>query len=205
MRPKIGCLLVLSYCLLLPGTSYGFNDPDWPCVQRKVARLSIGQMWSAALAPEDARWDGDAELVDLAARLAAQRTSIDDAKGLVLDFAGRSDDARMTLLFAAVFAKIEKDRSALIEGISRYARKQHGLALKIRDQRATLSQAKSSVKPDDYDRLDEIDALEDHLTWETRIYDERSQSLTYVCESPVLLEKRAFALAQIIQAHLKAQ
>ena len=34
------------------------------------------------------------------------------------------------------------------------------------------------------------------LGWETRIFRDRAQSLTYVCETPVLLERRAFELAR---------
>ncbi|MFK8252159.1 hypothetical protein [Ancylobacter terrae] len=35
--------------------------------------------------------------------------------------------------------------------------------------------------------------------WDTRIYDTRTQAVTAVCESPVILEQRAFALARAIQ------
>ena len=45
-------------------------------------------------------------------------------------------------------------------------------------------------------------ALEDALRWDTRIHDERNAALAYVCESPVILEQRAFALAREIQTHL---
>ena len=35
--------------------------------------------------------------------------------------------------------------------------------------------------------------------WDTRIFTERQQMLTAVCESPVLLERRLFELARAIQ------
>jgi hypothetical protein len=40
--------------------------------------------------------------------------------------------------------------------------------------------------------------LRQKLAWDTRIFRERSQSLTYVCETPVLLERRAFELARAL-------
>ena len=43
-----------------------------------------------------------------------------------------------------------------------------------------------------------MDAVEEELDWRIRIFEERDRSLTYVCESPVLLERRAYALAQMI-------
>ena len=38
----------------------------------------------------------------------------------------------------------------------------------------------------------------DRLTWETRIFEERVQSLTYVCEVPTLIEQRLYALAKTV-------
>ena len=40
------------------------------------------------------------------------------------------------------------------------------------------------------------------LQWDKRIFEERSRSLTYVCEEPGLLEKRAFEIARRIQEKL---
>ena len=40
------------------------------------------------------------------------------------------------------------------------------------------------------------------LDWDQRIFTERQQSLTYVCETPVILEQRAFALGRIIAAQV---
>ena len=44
--------------------------------------------------------------------------------------------------------------------------------------------------------------LEEQILWDSRIYDERERSLTYICEQPVLLEQRIFALAREIMNHL---
>jgi hypothetical protein len=39
--------------------------------------------------------------------------------------------------------------------------------------------------------------------WDVRIYDDRHSSLSYLCEQPVLLEQRAFALARTIVDQLE--
>ena len=44
--------------------------------------------------------------------------------------------------------------------------------------------------------------LETKFTWDRRIFQERSQSLTYVCEVPTLLEQRLGEIARKIQARL---
>ncbi|MCS0504244.1 hypothetical protein [Ancylobacter mangrovi] len=41
--------------------------------------------------------------------------------------------------------------------------------------------------------------LEKEVLWDTRIYDARHQAVSAVCESPVILEQRVFALARAIQ------
>jgi hypothetical protein len=55
------------------------------------------------------------------------------------------------------------------------------------------------AKPD----FDAIDKQEEQLDWDTRIFQDRQQALSYVCETPVILEQRVFALARAIAAGLK--
>ena len=44
--------------------------------------------------------------------------------------------------------------------------------------------------------------IETKFAWDRRIFQERSQSLTYVCEVPQLLEQRLGEIARMIQARL---
>ncbi|MEM8843321.1 MAG: hypothetical protein AAGD47_16280 [Pseudomonadota bacterium] len=186
-----------------PAMAAGFNDPDWPCVQRKVVHLSIGQMWTAELPPEDANWRQDAQIATLAPILAARRTSMERAEELIAAFPpGPDRNRQLTELFAGVFDLIEKDRVRLIDGITKYARKQKELSELIDAEQSEIATAHQTIAQDDYDALDRLEEREDKVLWDTRIYHERNKSLTYVCESPVILEKRAFALARLIQAQL---
>lgn len=198
-----GLSSILLALTLAPQEALAFNDPDWPCIQRKVLGLSIGQMWNAQLPPEGVNWRSDPEISELAPLLAARRTTIERAEELVagLDWQENRNE-RLALLFGGIFKIIEQNRSRLIDGISRYANKQSRLSRKIDVEQTELVQMREATKPDDFDALDALEAREDQLTWDTRIYQERNQSLTYVCESPVILEKRAFALARIIQAQM---
>ena len=41
------------------------------------------------------------------------------------------------------------------------------------------------------------------LEWDLRVFDERRQSLAYVCETPARIEQRLFALARVIQRSLE--
>ncbi|MEM7238336.1 MAG: hypothetical protein AAF501_11010 [Pseudomonadota bacterium] len=177
-----------------------FNDPDWPCVQRKVTGLSIGQMWSAPLPPEDADWRGDVAVNELAPLLAARRTDLEAAEARIgsLEWSENRNE-RLTLLFAGIFEIIERDRRRIISGITKYTQKQRALSEQIDAMQASIVAERRATDDDDFDALDALEEREDQLIWDTRIYQERNRSLTYVCESPVILEKRVFALARMIQ------
>ncbi|MEM7522620.1 MAG: hypothetical protein AAF360_02445 [Pseudomonadota bacterium] len=177
------------------------EDPDWPCAQRKVAHLSWGQMWSGPPLPDDGGWRDDPVIGPLSSRLAARRTSIEDAPALI-DAAGLSGADDHATLFAGAFELIDKERARLVEGIGRFARKQQDRAARVDAIRVEINEMRASTAPDDFDGLDRLEAREDELAWETRIYQDRRRSLEFVCESPVTLEKRAFALARMIQERL---
>lgn len=190
----------------LPVEAANFDDPTWPCIQRKVPNLSIGQMWSGPiLDPDDEQEVNDESIDTLAAALAVRRTSMEEAEKLIDDFAraaeGEDKNMRLARLFAAVFERINTERGQLISGIGRYSGKQIALSDRIGEtnEKVVALEAKEDKSNDEWDRLEE---LVDTVEWDTRIYEERQQSLIYVCETPVILEKRAFALARLVMQHL---
>lgn len=207
MRPILPAILAAA--LALPAVAADFSDPDWPCVQRKVVNLSWGMMWTGLPIDESlGDWRDDPEIRALAETIAVRRTPIEEAEARIAAFAeglGEDRERRLALLFKAAFELIDRERAQIVNGIGRYARKQAGLAERIDEARiefAALTEAERAAEGEDLDRLDRIEELEDQIAWDTRIFDERQRSLTYVCESPVLLEQRAFALARAIMAHL---
>ena len=48
------------------------------------------------------------------------------------------------------------------------------------------------------------DELANRLSWQTRIFEDRRKSTSYVCDVPVLIEKRLFDLGSAIQNVLNA-
>ncbi|MCY0096482.1 hypothetical protein [Hoeflea ulvae] len=196
---QIPILVVAALAVLqtVPALAKDFSDPTWPCIQRKVDQLSLGLMWpypvpEAQLAPE--LKPGADELVDT---LVLRRVSMDEAEALVADFDRANPELTVEdhgLIFKAVFDDINHDRSRLIEGISRYSLHQIEAAARIEATRQAIDAEMAKDEPD-YDRAD---ALEEQLHWDERIYQDRAQSLIYVCETPVLLEKRAYAIAQAL-------
>jgi hypothetical protein len=114
--------------------------------------------------------------------------------------AGAEKNRRLTLLFAGVLDTINADRSSIIAGIGRYARRQQSLAQRISAQSAELD--KLPAQGGNNEQIDRREKLLEIQTWDARIFRERERSLQYVCELPVLLDQRAFALGREVAAHL---
>jgi hypothetical protein len=176
------------------------EDPDWPCVQRLVPEIAPAVIWAG---PPVESVDGGAAnpvIDELATELAARRVPMNEAEAQVENFAktlanGQKDE-QLTRLFARTLEIINGDRSSIIQGIRKYARGQRTLAETITEKNERLSEL---PKEDVVAR----DALIAERDWDIRIYDDRERSLTYLCEQPVLLEQRAFALARTIASHLE--
>ena len=195
-----GLLAASLLVLAAPATAATSADPDWPCVQRKVPEVSAGMVWAGPPVEKlEQSWKDDAEVSQLAGTLAARRTDIEAAKTAIADFAtalGADRNERLTLLFAATLDIINRERASIISGIGRYTRRQRALADKI----GRVDGEIKALPTSDRERREE---LEQQRLWDTRIYEDRERSLTYICEQPVLLEQRVFTLAREIMGHLQ--
>lgn len=198
----------LATCLA-PGAASAFGDENWPCVQRKVEHLSWGQMWTGPALPEVTRWRQDKEMSRLVPLLTARAIDLDALAadiGAVKATETESRDERLTRLFASAFSEIDQERYRIVGGISGFAEKQRRLSEQIDKKREDLIVLEARAKEtDDNDAWDAFEELEDQVFWDTRIYQDRQRSITYICESPVLLEKRAFAIARMIMAELEQE
>jgi hypothetical protein len=188
--------VLLLLCLALLGSPAGVMaatsaDPDWPCIQRLVPRITAAQVWAG---PEPAAWQGDLEVDRLAAKLAARATPVEETEKLVEDFVTAQPkpeaNDKLTALMGRTLDVINRDRASIIAGIKRFSARQRALAERIRATRASLQQAASGAAS--------ADDMAEQLSWDLRIFDEREKSMTYLCEQPVLLEQRAFALGRTI-------
>ncbi len=205
--PAKGILAALLL-LILPSLTLAAsnNDLDWPCVQRKVPELSLGQVWNGPQLPEAASgWANDKDVSDLVAELAQRRIPVADAQKEIRDFAGRlaSGEAatRLSMLAQGLFDHMNAERAQVISGIGRYARKQIELAARLRKEASELDAMRNKPDAD----ANEIAARTDQLAGETRIFEERVQSLTYVCEVPTLIEQRLYALSKTVAEEMKGK
>lgn len=195
IRPLLLCSLLAA----APAWGAGSTDPDWPCIQRRQPALSVGQVWAGPPPDEAAQALAKSpEIESLAQIIALRRTPLDEAQALIADFAATHDPAALPALFLAAFDHIQLRRDRVMAAITRYAHKQEALDDEIVALRHGFDALNAADPPD----FNAIDAAEAKLDWAVRIFQDRQQSLTYVCEVPVILEQRAFALGRAIAGHL---
>lgn len=197
---KILCNLSMALALSVATTqalAADFSDPTWPCIQRKVERLSLGLMWPEPKENITLSDPQKAAVKELASALSLQRVDMENASQMVSDFVQAHGTERdlMQAVFSEVFDTISKRRTRIINGIGNVSTGQIALAERIDATRSEMDRLMDADEPD----YDKVDALEEQLDWDDRIYRERQQSVSYLCESPVLLEKRLFALANLLQ------
>ncbi|SMX32375.1 hypothetical protein [Actibacterium lipolyticum] len=195
LRKTAICLAISCAALAAPAQAADFSDPTWPCIQRKVEDLSLGIMWPHPVPDIKLSGDQAAQVNDLVDRLSLRRVTLEEADQLIRDFAADTPDLTIDLLgnvFKRVFDKLGQDRKAIIQGIGKYSISQLALSQQIDDTRSQMTTLMAASEPD----FDKVDELEEKLDWDERIYRDRAKSLTYVCETPVLLEKRIYAIAQ---------
>ena len=196
-------LLALGLALCLPAPSTRAADPrypDWPCQQAKVPEISVAAIWAGPpLGDAEQRWRETPGLPELATRLAARRTSMDEAESLINDYVTGSPEERAQkgkLLFTAVFDNLNQQRFSVLQGLERVTRRLRESAQKIRSDTLELQRAQATP---DADEAAKTAQLTEQVQWETRIYDERRRMLRYVCEVPVAIDQRLFALGRKIQ------
>ncbi len=191
--------------LAVPGAALAADPrhPDWPCNQIKVPELSATAVWTGP--PIDdvgSAWADDPAVKEIVARLAARRTPLDDAEKTIADAITGSAAQRQQkakLIFAGLFETLNRQRSEVMNGIERFSRRQKQFADEIR---STVQQLREVQDKPDHDE-DKLNELAGRIEWETRIFEERQKTIGYVCEVPVIIERRLFALARAIAQSLE--
>ena len=194
-------LIALTAVSLVPPSGFAAqgDNPNWPCIQRQVPELSIGQIWTGRqLPPEAADWSRDDAISRLVEDLAARRLPLPQAQAQVIAYrTGLPDDRkwqRSAMLVQGLFDKMNSERSQVMFGIARYAQRQREMATRLRQEASAIDALRA--KPDASGN--ELALRSERLTFQTRIYQERVESLTFVCEVPTLIEQRLYALVKTL-------
>ena len=182
------------------------DEPEWPCVQRRVATLTAAQMWDGPDVEALTGWQDDAEMERLIKALVSRANPMEQASESLAQWAkaqpDSSRDEKLKMLFAGVLKTINDDRAIVLAGIGRFQHRQRQLAERIQEQGAALGALRAKAALDEKAKA-ELTVAEDRYKWDTRFFAERQESLPLACEIPVQIEQRAFDLAREIRALMK--
>jgi hypothetical protein len=176
--------------------------PDWPCAQAKVPEISLAAVWAGPpLDDVTGKWREDATVGSLVAKLAARRTTLEESQKAITEYLSAATDKTRSgkLLFAGLFDVLNGQRSQVLNGLERITRKQREAADKIRSDTIALQALQSETPPDQT----KIDDLGNQLVWQTRIFEDRSRVIKFVCEVPTTIDQRLFALGRTIQQEIE--
>ena len=199
-RAVLAIAIVASLAPAAVAQFKGKTDPDWPCQQIKTPTFSLASIWAGPqLDLNSQSWRDEGDVADLKAQMAQRRVPIADVGAAITDFkskAGPDADAKLLRAFAAAFADLSEQRSQIINGLDRIGRKQKALADRIRAENEDVQ------KSSDQNPAGQSPAAGDsqeRLLWDLRVFDDRRQTVTYVCEAPTLIEQRIGEIARAVQ------
>jgi hypothetical protein len=184
----------------------GPANPDWPCLQHKVAKLTSAQMWDGPPVNDLGEWRNNEDIVKLVPMLTSRRVPTEQTAAAVEAFAAAQPkdkrDEALKLLFAGLLNTVNADRAVVMSGIERFQKRQKARAAEIQRQGEAIRQLREKAAADEKARI-ELAAAEDRYNWDVRVFTERQQSLPLACEVPVLIEQRLFELAREIRSRMR--
>jgi hypothetical protein len=206
---KFGFCIVaaMAVCRVQSALALDPRYPDWPCQQLKVPGISVASVWAGPAIDTTDTKPIDANEAELVSRLAARRTPMEDARKLIADYVVGTDaekQEKAKTLFVALYTTLNGQRDQVMNGIERFSHKQKAMAEGIREETQKLREMQDKAQEKAAIDQAQSEQLANQLTWQTRIFEERRKSVSYVCDVPVLIEKRLFDLGRAIQDALNA-
>ena len=183
------------------------NNPDWPCVQKKVENLSTSAIWDGPALDAHKDWFNTPKIPALVKKLASRRVPIEKATAAIDNFAASvpeaDRDAQLSKLFLGLFDTVNNQRRAILNGIEKYQRSQKARAEELEEQGVDLARLKGDIVVDDTAAVPESEE-EQKLYWAGRIFQERQANIPIACELPAVLEERLFELTRHIRSKMSS-
>ena len=175
------------------------EDPDWPCQQRLVPKLTAAAYWSGPALEGLGDWRTEPEITDLVRRLAPRRVSTQEGLLEIAAFVrtvSHDRPRRLALVFRGLLEETDRERAGLIEELTEIGRRQHELANLV----ARLATELNAIPPDAGGEAaaKRIDLRQRH-DFTARNFEEIQRTIRYACETPVELDARLGAWARALQ------
>ena len=175
------------------------EEPDWPCQQRLVPRLSAAAYWNGPVLEGLGDWRADPEVADLVRRLAPRRVSTQEGLSEIEAFVRTATDdrsRRLALVFTGLLEETDRERAGLIEELKQIGHRQHELADLVARLATELNAIPADAKGQAAARR--IDLRQRH-DFTARNFEEIQRTIRYACETPVELDARLGAWARALQ------
>ena len=174
------------------------GDPDWPCAQRLVPKLTAATIWGGHEAAGD--WRADPQVTAVVAAVAPRGVSAQDGAGQVERFMatlpGAERPARSALLFAGLVDETNGQRAQVIERLRATARRQRSLT-----ELTSKITAELRALPADAPAA-QREEVTSRRAFLIREYEDIERTIRFACEVPVRMESKLGALAQALQRGL---
>jgi hypothetical protein len=195
LRAVFGTLAIVLLVAAVPHS----EDPDWPCQQRLVPKLTLAAYWNGPV-DEQGDWRDDPEVAALVRELAPRQVSTERGLARIAVFArSASGDHphRLALAFRGLLEETDRERADLIERLKQIGRRQHELA----ELAAQLASELDAIPPDATGEAaaKRIDLQQRH-DFTARNFEEVQRTIRYACEAPVTLDARLGAWARAFQS-----
>jgi hypothetical protein len=175
------------------------EDPDWPCQQRLVPKLTAAAYWSGPALDGLGDWRAEPEIADLVRRLAPRRVATQEGLSEIAAFVrtmSTDRPRRLALVFRGLLEETDRERAGLIEGLKEIGQRQHELA----DLVARLATELNGIPPDAGGEAaaKRVDLQQRH-DFTARNFEEIQRTIRYACETPVELDARLGTWARALQ------
>jgi hypothetical protein len=188
------CLGTLAIALIVSAAP-GSEDPDWPCQQRLVPKLTPAAYWNGPLDGQG-DWRADPEIAELVRRLAPRRVTAEEGLAAIAAFTNTvSGDRshRLASAFRGLLEETDRERADLIEKLKQIGRRQRELA----ELAGRLASELDAIQPGEAEakRID----LQQRYDFTTRNFEEIQRTIRYACEVSVGLDARLGAWARALE------